>query len=134
MRRTIYAALAEMNAAESTALLIAELARYMGNAPLPNRDSVLARIFEALANVKDLDIGPLLALVDDFASPSYRRSVWHVAAMHPSDTSVDFLLAELRLSVTEACRCGAIAWQKRDQGFAEYAGRARIARIPGPGS
>jgi hypothetical protein len=100
MRRTVYAALAELNAAESTALLITELARYMGNAPPPNRDSVIARIFEALANVKDLDIGPLLALVDDFASPSYRRSVWHVAATHPSDTSVDFLLAELRLSVT----------------------------------
>ena len=32
MRRTVYAALAELNAAESTALLITELARYMGDA------------------------------------------------------------------------------------------------------
>jgi hypothetical protein len=100
MRRTVYAALAEMNAAESTALLIAELERYMGNEPPPNRNSALARIFEALANVKDLDIAPLLALIDDLNSPSYRRSVWHVAAVHPSDRSVAFLLAELRLSVT----------------------------------
>jgi hypothetical protein len=100
MRRTVYAALAEMNAAESTALLIAELERYIGSEPPPNRDSVTARIFEALANVQDLDIDPLLALVDDLTSPLDRRSVWHVAAMHPGETSVDFLLAELRLSVT----------------------------------
>ena len=100
MRRTVYAALAEMNAAESTALLIAELKRYIGSEPPPNRDSVVARIFEALANVQDLDIDPLLALVDDLTSPLDRRSVWHVAAMHPSETSVDFLLAELRLSIT----------------------------------
>jgi len=100
MRRTVYAALAEMNAAESAALLTAELERYIGNDPPPNRDSAIARIFEALANVKDLDIEPLLALVDDFTSPSYRRSVWHVAATHPSETSVEYLLAELRLSVT----------------------------------
>lgn len=100
MRRTVYAALAEMNAAESTALLIAELERYIGNDPPPNRDSAIARIFEALANVKDLDIEPLLGLVDAFTSPSYRRSVWHVAATHPSEASVEYLLAELRLSVT----------------------------------
>jgi hypothetical protein len=100
MRRTIYAALAEMNAAESSALLIAELERYIGNQPPPNRSSAIAMIFEALTNVKELDIEPLLALAGDFTSPSYRRSVWHVAAMHPSGASVDFLLAELRLSVT----------------------------------
>ncbi len=101
MRRTIYAALTEMNAAESTALLIAEIERYIGNAPPPNRDSAVARIFEALAGVKELDITPLLALVDDLDSPVYRRSVWHVAAMHPSEASVDFLLAELRFSAAD---------------------------------
>lgn len=100
MRRTVYATLAELNAAESTALLVAELKRYIGNEPPPNRDSVVARLFEALANVQDLDIEPVLALVDASTSPTDRRNMWHIAARHPSEISVDFLLAELRLSAS----------------------------------
>ena len=98
MRRTVYQALAGLNAAERTALLLAELKRYIGSEPPPNRDSAVARLFEALANVQDLDIQPLVALVDDLTSSGDRRSMWHIAATHPSEISVDFLLTELRLS------------------------------------
>ena len=100
MRRTVYRTLAELDTAESRALLIAELARFAGKEPPPNRDAAIARLFEALTNVTDLDVGQVLALVDDLNPPFERRMVWSIARVHASDAGVDFLLAELRLSLS----------------------------------
>jgi hypothetical protein len=100
MRRTIYRTLAELDTAKSKALLIAELARFAGNEPPPNRDAAIARLFDALTHATDLDIGGVLAVVGDLNSPFERRMVWSVARLHASDAAVDFLLAELRVSLS----------------------------------
>ena len=100
MHRTVYQFLSALNDAESTALLITELKRYVGVEPPPNRDSVVARLFETLTTVQKLDIESLLALVDEETSVAHRRGIWQIATTHPGEISVDFFIAELRRSAS----------------------------------
>ena len=99
MRRTIYRVLGELNTEQSQALLIAEIKRYFGNEPPPNRDAALAKLFESLRITPDLNIEPVLDLADESHSPMERRWIWGVAGAHPDEAGVDFLLAELKLSL-----------------------------------
>ncbi len=100
MRRTVYDALAKLATPRAAGLLIAELRGYLGQQPRPNRGSALARIFEALRNMEGLDVAPLIAVIGDVKRSTERRSVWAIVAAHPSQVGVDFLLDELRLSLS----------------------------------
>jgi hypothetical protein len=96
MRRVVYETLAKLGTPQSGALLTAELARHVRQ-PATN-DFIVAKLFEALDKTADLDTTPVLALVDNFESPSGRRRIWGLVAIHPSAAGVDFLLQELRLA------------------------------------
>lgn len=108
MRRTIYSTLSGLNSVEGTALLLAELTRYMGSEPLANRQAALANLFEALRNLQDLDVEPLFDLVDNASSSSTRSNIWQLAQLHPSAAGVDFLLAELRFSLGGGVQTGKV--------------------------
>jgi len=98
MRRTVYPALVDLNAPSSSALLIAELERFVAAEPPPDKSAVVAILFEALADAQALDINALRALISENLAASDRRGIWHVSAMHPSEQSVDLLLAELAIA------------------------------------
>lgn len=101
MRRTIYPTLAALNTPESSALLVAELERFVGIEPLPNKGAVTAQLFEALGQTQPLDIDSVVKLVSEQLSISDRRGIWRIATLHPSDPSVSFLLAELEIANSE---------------------------------
>ena len=100
MRRAIYRSLGELNTDSSQALLIAEIRRYFSGDALANRNSALAKLFESLVLVQDLDIDPVLGLAEEAGSPIERRWIWGVVGAHPSEESVDFLLTELEFALT----------------------------------
>ncbi len=100
MRRAIYRSLGELNTDSSQALLIAEIRRYFSSEALANRNYALAKLFESLLLVQDLNIDPVLDLAEEASSPIERRWIWGVVGAHPSEESVDFLLTELESALT----------------------------------